>query len=134
MPMTFCFSHTSYLPRDFMLVLFVLVFQPVIFVASLLCFFSEALHLPWSCGNPPPLKIHQWLFFLTLKYASMYVHHVYAWCPEHSEEGVRLLRTGVMDDSEPPFECWKSSLGPLEEQQVLQTPEPSLWPNQWLLF
>lgn len=26
----------------------------------------------------------------------MYVHYVYTWCPQHSEEDVRLLRIGIM--------------------------------------
>lgn len=41
-------------------------------------------------------------------------------------EGVAILRTGVMDDYELPCVHWKQNLGPLAEQQVLLTTEPSL--------
>lgn len=32
----------------------------------------------------------------------VYVHHVHTWGPQKSEEGIRSLETGVMDDWEPP--------------------------------
>ena len=34
----------------------------------------------------------------------------------------------VMDGCEPPCGCWELNLGPLEEQSVLLTAEPSLQP------
>ena len=34
--------------------------------------------------------------------------------------------TGVSDSCEPPYGCWKSHMGPLEEQPVLLSAEPSL--------
>jgi hypothetical protein len=37
----------------------------------------------------------------------------------------------ITDGYEPPCDCWKLNLGPLEEQSVLFTAEPSLQP--WCL-
>jgi hypothetical protein len=35
----------------------------------------------------------------------------------------------IMGGCEPPCGCWKLNSGPLEEQSVLLTAEPSLWPK-----
>lgn len=35
------------------------------------------------------------------------LHHVLAWCPWRSENGIRTPRTGVLNSCEPPHECWK---------------------------
>jgi hypothetical protein len=40
--------------------------------------------------------------------------------------GVRVPGTGVTDSCEPPCGCLELNLGPLEEQSVLLTAEPSL--------
>jgi hypothetical protein len=48
------------------------------------------------------------------------------------EEGVVSSRTGVIDDSKLPCGCRESNLGPLEEQPVLLTTEPSLQPSHHL--
>ena len=45
------------------------------------------------------------------------------WC-----EGIRSLGTGVSDSCELPCGCWELNLGPLKEQLVLLTAEPSLQP------
>ena len=37
----------------------------------------------------------------------------------------------VIDGCEPPFECWELNSGPLEEQLVLLTAEPSLQPSSF---
>ena len=63
--------------------------------------------------------------FLFLKIIYFYVHwwvclHVYL-C-----EGVRSPGTGVTDSCELQCRCWELNLGPLEEQLVLLTVEPSL--------
>ena len=42
------------------------------------------------------------------------------------KEGVRSPGTGITDGCEPPHGCWKLNLGPLEEQPVFLTSEPSL--------
>ena len=49
-----------------------------------------------------------------------------AWCAWRPEEGAGSFGTGVTDDGEPPCGCWMPNLGPLEEQPVLLTSEPSL--------
>jgi hypothetical protein len=41
-------------------------------------------------------------------------------------KGVRSSGTGVTDRCELPCGCWELNLGPLEEQPVLLTAEPSL--------
>ena len=43
-------------------------------------------------------------------------------------EGARSPGTGAMDSCERPCGCWESNLGPLEEQPVLLTVEPSPQP------
>lgn len=48
-----------------------------------------------------------------------YVHHMHAW-------GVGSRGTGVTDTSEPSCGCWILNPGPLEEQPVLLSTEPSL--------
>jgi hypothetical protein len=42
---------------------------------------------------------------------------------ETPEEGIRS------DSCEPPYGCWELNSGPLEEQSVLLTTEPSLQPS-----
>lgn len=48
----------------------------------------------------------------------MFVHDVYAWCPQKPEEDIKSPAVGVTDNCESPPGCWVSNLGPLEEQQV----------------
>jgi hypothetical protein len=49
---------------------------------------------------------------------------------ERPEEGIRFLDTGITDICEPPCRCWNpKSPGFLQEQQVLFSAEPSLWPT-----
>jgi hypothetical protein len=40
----------------------------------------------------------------------------------------------ITDGSEPPCSCWDLNSGPLEEQSVLLTTEPSLQPNNGFFF
>jgi hypothetical protein len=54
----------------------------------------------------------------------MFCLHVYL-C-----EGVRSPVTGVTDSCELPCGCWELSLGPLEDQPVPLTTEPSLQPPE----
>ena len=46
--------------------------------------------------------------------------HLCTMCADVTSPG-----TEVTDGCEPPGGCWESNLGPLEEQSVLLTPEPS---------
>ena len=55
------------------------------------------------------------------------VYHVQALCLWKSEEGLRAIGTGVSDGCGPPM-VLGTELGPLQEQQVLLTAEPSLQP------
>lgn len=57
----------------------------------------------------------------------LYVHSVYAWCPEKPEVGVRAFGTGVKDGCKPPYAFWESHPVLAEEQQMLLTIAPSLW-------
>lgn len=58
----------------------------------------------------------------------MFVHDMYAWCPQKPEEGAGA---GVADSCESPHGCWKWNLGSLEEQQVLLTDESSVQLLNW---
>lgn len=44
------------------------------------------------------------------------------------------LGTRITDGYEPSCGCWRLNLGPLKEQQVLLTPEPSFQPWKQLCF
>jgi hypothetical protein len=48
--------------------------------------------------------------------------------PQRPEEGSETPGTGVTGGCEPPWGCWELNTGPLEEQPVLLTTEPSLQP------
>jgi hypothetical protein len=47
---------------------------------------------------------------------------------------VRFPETGVTNGFELQYGCWESYLGPLEEQPVLLTTEPSLLPLSEIIF
>jgi hypothetical protein len=74
-------------------------------------------------------------YFLCMSVLSqcIYVHHMHAWCPQKSEEGVRVPGTRVMSICEPPCGCQELNLGPLQEHPVLLTAGQSLQPPH-LLF
>lgn len=46
-----------------------------------------------------------------------------------TDPSVRSLGTGVIDGCAPTCVFWRNKLGPLEEQRVLVTTEPSLRPQ-----
>ena len=54
------------------------------------------------------------------------MHCVHAWYLQKPEEGTGSLGTGVKEDCQPQGERWKLNPGPLQEQPVLLTAEPSL--------
>jgi hypothetical protein len=54
--------------------------------------------------------------------------HVCVQCPWGLKGGIRSPGTRVTDDFEAPYGFWDSNQGPLEEQPVLITTEPSLQP------
>ena len=55
----------------------------------------------------------------------MYLHFVLIES-EEIKRGHWILRTGVMNDCEPPCGCWELNPGPLQDQPVLLTSEPSV--------
>jgi hypothetical protein len=57
--------------------------------------------------------------------ACVSVYHVFIVLVE-TRRGIASPGTGVTDSCELPCECWELNLGPLEEQAVLLTIEPSL--------
>ena len=63
-----------------------------------------------------------------------HVYHVCAWCLRRSEDGIRSPGTGVKSGCESPCGCWVLKLGPLQEQHVLLSTEPSLQPQGGHLF
>lgn len=67
------------------------------------------------------LFIFLWMWSLSLHVC---LHHVWAWCPQRSEEGVEPSGTGVLGRCEPPYGCWELTLGPLEEQPGISKPDP----------
>ena len=69
--------------------------------------------------------IHFYFKCISVLPAQLSVHHVYAVLSELAK-GVRSTETEVTDGCEQPHECWDPNLGPLQEQQVLLTIEPSL--------
>lgn len=61
------------------------------------------------------------IFFICYSLCMFGVSLVHSLC-----EGVGSLRSGVIDSCELACGCWELNLGPLEEQRVLSTAEPSL--------
>jgi hypothetical protein len=47
----------------------------------------------------------------------VYIHHVYTWLPQKSEEGIVASGIGIKNGCEPLHICWEPNPGPLEEQQ-----------------
>lgn len=68
------------------------------------------------------IKIYSF-YMRTALPAHIYVYHMSIWCLQRSEEGIRFLRTGVIDGYKPTCRYWASNLGPLQEQQMLLTSE-----------
>ena len=48
-------------------------------------------------------------------------------CPQRPEKATEFPGTGVTDGCEPTCGCWELNLGPLKEQPVLLSADPSLW-------
>ena len=93
--------------------------------------------VPWVCkANILPVKpksktyFHSFVFnyFILCVWIFCICMYVYAWCLGKSEEGLRFLRTRVMDGFESLSGCWESNMGLLEEQQSLLNFEVSLQP------
>ena len=48
-------------------------------------------------------------------------------CPQRPEKATEFPGTGVTDGCDPTCGCWELNLGPLKEQPVLLSADPSLW-------
>jgi hypothetical protein len=80
------------------------------------------------------LKMYLYFMFMSVSYVCMYGwmdgwmdgYLMHAWGPKRSEKGLRLIPGIGYIDGELPCSCWKSNLGPLKEQPLLLTAEPSL--------
>lgn len=55
-------------------------------------------------------------------------------CLQKTQEGIGPLEIGVTDGCDLTWEFWELNLGPLEEQQVLLTTEPSHQPHNLTLL
>lgn len=69
--------------------------------------------------------------------ACVSVYHMYNWCRRRLKRtlgplGHWVLWDIVSDGCELPYQCWKANPGPLQEEQWLLPPEPSLQPL-WVL-
>jgi hypothetical protein len=112
-------------------------------------------YIPWDDQDQTSLgSVYQWptrretarncfcfyfgflkIFLLALKYLFIYlfiylIYWVYCCCLQTHKK--RALDS-ITDGCKPPCGCWELNSGPLEEQSVLLTAEPSLQPFYWLL-
>lgn len=55
----------------------------------------------------------------------MYVQALHTGMMPMMSVDIRSTGIGVRDGSEPPCRCWEVNLGPLKEQHVLLTTQPS---------
>ena len=82
------------------------------------------LHICSCCACYYCLLMFLNYLFLLVSYLHTCVQYL-----QRPEEGIRSLGTGVTGGCELPCGCWELNPGPLEEQPVLVTTEPSLQPN-----
>ena len=66
--------------------------------------------------------------YMSVLYAWISVHHLYAWCPGRSGRDAGSLSNGVTDGCKLPRGRWALNSGPLREQAVIT--EPSLQPPE----
>jgi hypothetical protein len=60
----------------------------------------------------------------------IYICIMFMKCLQRPGEGIRPAGTVVTGNCELPFGCWELNSGPLEEQPVLLTTEPSFQPHK----
>ena len=70
------------------------------------------------------------VFFFLLK---TYLFNIHLYTIAVSDTHQKRISDSIMDGCEPPRGCWELNSGPLEEQSVLLTSEPSLQPDVILL-
>ena len=83
------------------------------------------IDLTWTCRSNKPYLYK--FSFLKIIYFYFVCIGILAACM--SVWGCQSPGTGVTDRSELPCGCWELNQGPVEEQPVLLTTEPSLLPN-----
>lgn len=66
--------------------------------------------------------------------ACMSMHHVSAWCPQTSEEGIRSPQNEIRNGFELPCGYWESISNLLKDHQMLLTTESSLHSPTWYWF
>ena len=77
----------------------------------------------WQCGK----SLLDFLFFFNIYLFAYYVYSILS--------AVQKRAPGLISDScEPPCGCWELNSGPLEEQAMLLTAEPSLQPLDFLFY
>jgi len=77
-----------------------------------------------------PLRLAFFFFFLRFIYYIYYIEVHCSCLQTHQKRASDLITDGY----EPPCGCWDLNSGPLEEQSVLLTTEPSLQPPQNLFL
>ena len=63
-----------------------------------------------------------------LKKVYSFIYYVYSILPACAPAPQKRALDLIIDGCEPPCGCWKLNSGPLEEESVLLTAEPSLQP------
>lgn len=66
------------------------------------------------------------LFCVLCVFLWVYVNHMCAGGPQRPEEGIGFSDTMIIGNGELLCGCWQPNPDPLQEQQALLTPEPSL--------
>jgi hypothetical protein len=59
---------------------------------------------------------------------AIFISYMWVHC-HYLQTQQKMALDPIIDDCKPPCGCWELSLGPLEEQPVILTTEPSLHPN-----
>ena len=79
--------------------------------------------------EPPPSAVAgQFYLFIFFKYLFIYyVHNILSVCLSAGQKRASDISS---DGCEPPCGCWELNSGPMEEQAMLLTSEPSLQPPQ----
>jgi hypothetical protein len=65
------------------------------------------------------------LFVIFKIFSKRFINYVYSGLPVYMPAGQKRTPDLIIDGCEPPCGCWELNSGPLEEQPVLLTSEPS---------
>ena len=72
------------------------------------------------------------MFFKIFIY--LFIYYVYNILPVYMPAGQKRAPDPITDGCELPCGCWELNPGPLEEQAMLLTSEPSLQPSNYVLI